>query len=29
VERGQQTTRESWAKRFREMKLRGKKPKGG
>src|SRR6202158_4457731 len=29
VERGQQTTREGWAKRFREMKLRGKKPKGG
>jgi bifunctional UDP-N-acetylglucosamine pyrophosphorylase/glucosamine-1-phosphate N-acetyltransferase len=28
VERGQQTTREGWAKRFREMKLR-KKPKGG
>src|SRR5229473_1900359 len=29
VERGQQTTREGWAKRFRVMKLRGKKPKGG
>jgi bifunctional UDP-N-acetylglucosamine pyrophosphorylase/glucosamine-1-phosphate N-acetyltransferase len=28
LERGQQTTREGWAKRFREMKLR-KKPKGG
>src|SRR5450432_3265581 len=28
VERGQQTTREGWAKRFREMKLH-KKPKGG
>ena len=29
VERGQQTMREGWAKRFREMKSRGKKPKGG
>ncbi len=29
VERSQQTTREGWAKRFREMKLRDKKPKGG
>jgi bifunctional UDP-N-acetylglucosamine pyrophosphorylase/glucosamine-1-phosphate N-acetyltransferase len=28
VERSQQTTREGWAKRFREMKARGKKPKG-
>jgi hypothetical protein len=28
VERGQQTTREGWAKRFRDMKLH-KKPKGG
>src|SRR5450631_2302937 len=28
MERGQQTTREGWAKRFREMKLH-KKPKGG
>ena len=28
VERSQQTTREGWAKRFREMKTRGKKPKG-
>jgi bifunctional UDP-N-acetylglucosamine pyrophosphorylase/glucosamine-1-phosphate N-acetyltransferase len=28
VERGQQTTREGWAKRFREMKTRGKTPKG-
>src|SRR5450432_2328632 len=28
VERGQQTTREGWAKRFREMKLH-KKPNGG
>src|SRR5713226_7470352 len=29
VERGQQTMREGWAKRFREMKSRGKTPKGG
>jgi bifunctional UDP-N-acetylglucosamine pyrophosphorylase / glucosamine-1-phosphate N-acetyltransferase len=29
VERSQQTTREGWAKRFREMKMRGKTPKGG
>ncbi len=29
VERSQQTTREGWAKRFREMKRRDKKPKGG
>ena len=28
VERSQQTLREGWAKRFREMKLRDKKPKG-
>jgi bifunctional UDP-N-acetylglucosamine pyrophosphorylase/glucosamine-1-phosphate N-acetyltransferase len=27
VERSQQTTREGWAKRYREMKLRGKAPK--
>ena len=27
VERGEQTIREGWAKRFREMKLRGRKPK--
>lgn len=27
VERSQQTVREGWAKRFRDMKLRGKKPK--
>src|SRR5216684_1131873 len=29
LERGQQTMREGWAKRFREMKSRGKTPKGG
>jgi bifunctional UDP-N-acetylglucosamine pyrophosphorylase/glucosamine-1-phosphate N-acetyltransferase len=29
VERGQQTVREGWAKRFREMKSRNKKPKAG
>jgi bifunctional UDP-N-acetylglucosamine pyrophosphorylase/glucosamine-1-phosphate N-acetyltransferase len=28
VERGQQTTRDGWAKRFRELKTRGKTPKG-
>jgi len=27
VERGEQTTRQGWAKRFREMKQRGRKPK--
>ncbi len=27
VERGEQTTRQGWAKRYREMKMRGKKPK--
>jgi bifunctional UDP-N-acetylglucosamine pyrophosphorylase/glucosamine-1-phosphate N-acetyltransferase len=29
LERGQQTMREGWAKRFREIKSRGKKPKAG
>src|SRR5216683_1790846 len=29
VERSEQTMREGWAKRFREMKSRGKTPKGG
>jgi bifunctional UDP-N-acetylglucosamine pyrophosphorylase/glucosamine-1-phosphate N-acetyltransferase len=29
VERSQQTRREGWAKRFREVKMRGKTPKGG
>jgi bifunctional UDP-N-acetylglucosamine pyrophosphorylase / glucosamine-1-phosphate N-acetyltransferase len=29
VERSQQTMREGWAKRFREVKMRGKTPKGG
>lgn len=27
VERGEQTIRQGWAKRFREMKMRGRKPK--
>jgi bifunctional UDP-N-acetylglucosamine pyrophosphorylase/glucosamine-1-phosphate N-acetyltransferase len=29
VARGQQTIREGGAKRYREIKTRGKKPKGG
>src|SRR5450631_1402236 len=29
LERGQQTTHEGWAKRFRETKVRGRTPKGG
>jgi bifunctional UDP-N-acetylglucosamine pyrophosphorylase/glucosamine-1-phosphate N-acetyltransferase len=29
VERSQQTTREGGAKRYREIKMRGKTPKGG
>jgi bifunctional UDP-N-acetylglucosamine pyrophosphorylase/glucosamine-1-phosphate N-acetyltransferase len=29
VERGQQTMREGWAKRFRDIKSKTKKPKAG